>query len=95
MDRLQSVPHVGQGPAHNDGHGIFDIGLFHLWNQRGYFDLLVRVADLLRIVLGFFAHEFTSSLLEAHFFLLSQPPAAPAREPIRAARAQNIANPAS
>ena len=34
MDRLQAIPHVGQGPAHNDGHGIFDIGLLHLRNQR-------------------------------------------------------------
>ena len=34
-------------------------------------------------VLWFFAHEFISSLLEAHFLLLSQPQATPAREPSR------------
>ena len=83
MDGLQAVTDIGQGPAHDDGHGVFDIGLFHLRYQGGGNNMLVRVADLLGIVLWFFAHEFISSLLEAHFLLLSQPQATPAREPSR------------
>ena len=30
MNRLQTVPHVGQGSAHNDAHGIVQIGPTHL-----------------------------------------------------------------
>ena len=56
VHRLQTVPHVGQGPAHDDGHGVFDIGVLHLLDQGGSFDDLVRETDLLGIVLGFFTH---------------------------------------
>jgi hypothetical protein len=30
MDRFQAVPHVGEGPADDDTHGIVHIGLLHL-----------------------------------------------------------------
>ena len=30
MDRLQTVAHIGQGPADNDAHCVVQIGLFHL-----------------------------------------------------------------
>ena len=53
---LQSVPHVGQGPAHDHGHGVFDIGFFHLRHQGPLHNVLVRVPQLLRVVLWFFAH---------------------------------------
>ena len=56
VDRLQTVPDVGKGPAHNDAHGVFNIGFFHLRNQRGFHNLLVRVTDFLGVVLGFFSH---------------------------------------
>ena len=56
VHRLQAVPHVGQGPAHDDGLGVFNIGLLHLRNQGRDFNLLVRIADFLGIVLGLFAH---------------------------------------
>ena len=54
--RLETVPHVGQGPAHDNGHGIFDVGVLHLLDQGSSFDHLVRETDLLGIVLGFFTH---------------------------------------
>ena len=54
---LQAVPHVGQRPAHNDAHGIFNIGFLHLRHQRGLHNVLVRIPDLLRIVLGFLTHS--------------------------------------
>ena len=33
VDGLQTVPHVGQRPAHDNGHGVFDVGLLHLRHQ--------------------------------------------------------------
>ena len=53
---LQAVPHVGQGPAHDHGHGVFNIGFFHLRHQGPLHNVLVRVPQLLRVVLWFFAH---------------------------------------
>ncbi len=62
MDGLEAVPDVGQGAALDDGHGVLNEGLLHFRHQgrRGY--LLIRVADLFRIVLGFFTHSMKSSL---------------------------------
>ena len=56
VDRLQAVPHVGQGPAHDDAHGVLDVGFFHLRHQGRGDDGLIGVSDLLRVVLGFLAH---------------------------------------
>ena len=56
VHRLQSVPHIRQGPAHNDAHGVFNIGFLHLGNQRGDLNLLIGIPDFLRIVLGFLTH---------------------------------------
>ena len=33
VDGLEAVPHVRQGPAHNDAHGVVNIGFFHLRDQ--------------------------------------------------------------
>ena len=60
VHRLQAVPHIRQGAAHNDAHGIFDIGLFHLRHQRRFHDSLFRIPDLLGVILGFFTHFFSS-----------------------------------
>ena len=73
VDGLQAVPHVRQGPAHDDGHGVLDIGLLHLRHQGGDFDLLVRVPDLLRVVLGFFTHKLSFLTLSRgieHFLII-------------------------
>ena len=54
---LQTVPHVRQGTAYNDAHGVFDIGFFHLRNQRRGDNHLIRVADLFRVVVWFLRHN--------------------------------------
>ena len=64
VDGLEAVPHVGQGTALDDAHGVLDIGLLHLRHQRRIDDLLVRVPDLLRVVLGFFTHITSLSFLQ-------------------------------
>ena len=56
VDRLETVTNIRQGTAHDDAHGVLDVGFFHFGDQRGFHDFLVGVADLLRIVLGFFSH---------------------------------------
>ena len=35
---FQAVPHVRQGPLHNDAHGVIDIGVLHLVGQIHVFD---------------------------------------------------------
>ena len=60
---LQAVPHVRQRTAHDDGHGVFDIGVLHLRHQRGLYDMLVGKAYFFRVVLGLFAHTDTTSLI--------------------------------
>ena len=59
VDGLQTVPHIRQGPAHDDAHSVLDIGSLHLGDQRRVHDLLIGIPDLLGIVLGLFAHTFT------------------------------------
>ena len=61
VDRLQSVPHVGQGPAHDDGHGIFNIGFLHFVHQIGLCNDLVGEADILRFITAVMSHKRTSS----------------------------------
>ena len=56
VDRLETVTNIRQGTANDDAHGVLDVGFFHFGDQRGFHDFLVGVADLLRIVLGFFSH---------------------------------------
>ena len=54
VDRLEAVPHVRQGPALDDAHGVFNVGFLHLRHQEGRDDLLVRETDLLGSYWGFF-----------------------------------------
>ena len=56
VDGLQAVPHVGQRPAHDNGHGVLDVRLLHLRHQGRLHNVLLGIPDLLRIVLGFFTH---------------------------------------
>ena len=62
MDRLQAIPDIRQGPAHDDRHGIFNIGLFHFLHQVGLGDHLVRETDVLRFIAAVMCHKRTSSL---------------------------------
>ena len=71
VDRLKSVADVGQGPAHDDAHGVFDVGLLHLRHQGGCHDDLVRIPDLLRIVLRFFTHSKTAFLFQKRVALFA------------------------
>ena len=63
MHGLQAVPHVRQRTAHDDGHGVLDIGVLHLRHQRGLYDMLVGKTYFFRVVLGLFAHTDTTSLI--------------------------------
>ena len=56
VDGLQAVPHVGQRPAHDNGHGVLDVRLLHLRHQGRLHNVLLGIPDLLRIVLGFLTH---------------------------------------
>ena len=62
VHRLQAVAHVRQGAAHDNGHGVLDIGVLHLRHQRGFHDALIGKTDLLGIVLGFFGHSIVPLL---------------------------------
>ena len=59
VHRLQAVPHVGQSPAHDDGHGIVDVAVLHLLDQLGLHDVLVGEGDVLRAIVFVFCHSFT------------------------------------
>ncbi len=41
VHRLQAVPHVGQGPAHDDGHGVLNVRVLHLVLQVDIYNLLI------------------------------------------------------
>ena len=57
VDRLQAVPHIRQGPANNDAHGVFDIGPFHFLHQVGFGDHLVREGNVLWFVASVVCHK--------------------------------------
>ena len=59
VDGLQAVPHIGQGPAHDDGHGVVDVTVLHLLDQLGLHDMLVGEGDVLRAIVFVFCHSFT------------------------------------
>ena len=59
VDGLQAVPHIGQGPAHDDGHGVVDVAVLHLLDQLGLHDVLVGEGDVLRAIVFVFCHSFT------------------------------------
>ena len=62
VHRFEAVPHIRQGTAHDNAHGVFDVGFLHLGDQRRLHDLLIGIPDLLGIVLGFFRHRSVSFL---------------------------------
>ena len=59
VDGLEAVPHVGQGPAHDDAHGVLNVGFLHFRDQGRFHDLLIGIPDLLGIILGFFRHKLS------------------------------------
>ena len=56
VDRLQAVAHIGQGAGLDDRHGVLDERVFHFGHQRGLHNMLIREADVFRIILRFFTH---------------------------------------
>ena len=51
VNRLQSVPDVGQGAAYDDTHGILNIGFFHFVHQIGRGYMLIREQNVLGLII--------------------------------------------
>ena len=51
VDGLQAVPHIRQRPAHDDRHGVIDVGVLHLLHQLGFYNRLVRKSEILGVVI--------------------------------------------
>ena len=60
VHRLQAVPHIRQGAAHDDAHGVLNIGVLHLRHQGRLHDMLIRIPNFFGIVLRFFTHSLSS-----------------------------------
>ena len=59
VDGLQAVPHIGQGAAHDDGHGVLNVRLLHFRHQGRLHDVLLGIPDLLRVILRFLTHSIS------------------------------------
>ena len=62
VDGFQAVPHIRQGPAYNDAHGVFDVGFLHLVHQSGLRDHLVWKGDILGFIVSVMRHQRVSLL---------------------------------
>ena len=51
VDRLEAVTHIGQRPANDDAHGVFNIGALHFFNQVTLGDHLVGETNILRFII--------------------------------------------
>ncbi len=65
VNGLQTVTHVRQGTAHNDGHGIFNIGFLHFVHQVGLSNHLVGETDILGLIASVMRHKKGYLLLES------------------------------
>ena len=45
MNRFQTVPHIGQGPAYNYTHCVFHVGITHFINDVGRYDRFTHEAS--------------------------------------------------
>ena len=43
VNRFQTVAHIGQRTSYNNAHRVLDVGLFHLADQLGRDDMLIRI----------------------------------------------------
>ena len=50
VDGLQAVPHIGQRPSDDHGHGVLDVALFHFVNKLRGDNGLVGILNVLRLV---------------------------------------------
>ena len=56
VNGLQAVPHVGQGPAHDDAHGVVDVAGLHFVDQLRFGDHLIGKGNVLRLVVSLVCH---------------------------------------
>ena len=56
MHRLQPVPHIRQGAAHDHAHGVLDVGLLHFVHQLALGDHLVWKRNVLRLIASVVCH---------------------------------------
>jgi hypothetical protein len=68
VDGLQTVPHVGQGAPHDDGHGVLDVAGFHFVHKLGIHYRLLGIGYVLRLVVFVFSHLSKAPLLRIDFF---------------------------
>ena len=54
---FQTVPHVRQGSAHNDAHGVLNIGPLHLLHQMGFGNHLVGKRNVLGFIRTVMCHK--------------------------------------
>ena len=45
MNRFQTVPHIGKGPAYNDTHCVFHVGITHFIDDIGRYDRFTHEAS--------------------------------------------------
>ncbi len=64
VHRLQAVPHVGQGPLDDDGHGVVQKGLLHLLGQVHIDDAAALLFLLGNVV--FMVHRSNLSFLRLY-----------------------------
>ncbi len=58
VDGLQTVAHIGQGAANDDGHGVLDVGGRHFMHELARDDLLVGETNVLGLVVYVFMGHF-------------------------------------
>ena len=52
VNRLQAVPDIRKGTAHDDAHSVLNIGFFHLIHQIGCGDGLIREENIFRFIVS-------------------------------------------
>ena len=62
VDGLQAVTDVGQRTAHDDGHGVLNVGALHLVHQIALGDMLIREHNVLGFVASIMCHKMTTSI---------------------------------
>ena len=57
VDGLEAVAHIGQGPAHDDRHGVLDVRRLHLVLQVDLYDFLIGKGNIFFLVRLFCQHN--------------------------------------
>ena len=59
VDRLQTVSHIGQGTADDNGHGIVDVAGLHLLHQFRLGYHLIWEKYIFGLIVSFMCHKFS------------------------------------